>query len=191
MHKNSKPTSLCSSRLCIVKARSLLSVDFARHSFALPAFGLTLLALLLINTGACSSDDSSKKSDAKTTSSDAKSISPDTTGTGTSDTIENSDSQQSGTAKLTITSPMGGEEWSGGSTQQITWATNLEDVAISYSADGGQTWTPIEFSLDTTSPNWQNYPWEVPNTPTTKAQIEIKGYNNEITKRSNIFTIKP
>ncbi|MFA7418560.1 MAG: YCF48-related protein [Melioribacteraceae bacterium] len=48
------------------------------------------------------------------------------------------------TPTITLTSPNGGEMWRGGSSQNITWASNnVTDVKLEFSADNGLTWSEI------------------------------------------------
>ena len=50
------------------------------------------------------------------------------------------------------------------------------DVRIDYSTDGGATWKGVTPSVDVSSPNWLNFPWTVPDEPSTQCQITISGY---------------
>lgn len=49
-------------------------------------------------------------------------------------------------ARLTLTSPSGGEAWAAGSTHRITWKAEgfagTAEVRVEVSTDGGKTWTP-------------------------------------------------
>ena len=65
--------------------------------------------------------------------------------------------------KITLTSPVGGENWSG--KQTITWNASDADgdklsYSVWYSRDGGQSWAPIDHNLNTTSltVNFDNVP---------------------------------
>ena len=71
---------------------------------------------------------------------------------------------------LTLTSPTGGETWSAGSTQNITWSSvgNISTVNLEYSADNGTSWTTIA-----TAPNTGNYAWSLPPTEINAARLRI------------------
>lgn len=81
---------------------------------------------------------------------------------------------------IQIIAPNGGEVWEVGSTQEIRWTTvNLDDVQIDYSTDDGGTWKNITGSVDTTSAEWGNYSWKVPDEPSTRCLMKITGYFGE------------
>ena len=92
---------------------------------------------------------------------------------------------------IAVTVPAGGETWYAGSNQTITW-TNSGGAAsrdsIWYSTTGGAPWT-----LVATDNGALNYPWSVPNTPTTDAIVQVKASNNggaqSSTAVSGVFTI--
>ena len=103
-------------------------------------------------------------------------------------------------ANTILTSPAGGEEWTVGSTQNITWTVIPEifsDITLDleFSSDAGEFWVPIATGLEI---NVGQYAWTVPNTPTTEAKIRatihIKDtiYNTTTTTEelSGDFTIK-
>lgn len=57
---------------------------------------------------------------------------------------------------VTLTSPNGGEVWSGTSTYTVTWSASDADgdplfFALDYSTDAGQTWIPLGVDITTTS----------------------------------------
>jgi len=72
---------------------------------------------------------------------------------------------------ITITAPNGGENWEGGTTQTITWATtgNISDVKIEYSSDNGTSWNTIIASASNTG----SYNWTVANTPSNDCLVKI------------------
>jgi hypothetical protein len=72
---------------------------------------------------------------------------------------------------LTVTSPNGGERLTGGSTCNITWAgsAEVENVAIEYSLDSGNTWQPVVPA----AVNNGNYNWTVPDTPANNCLVRI------------------
>ncbi|MBW1810165.1 MAG: hypothetical protein JRJ87_18350 [Deltaproteobacteria bacterium] len=95
-----------------------------------------------------------------------------------------------GPPSIAIVSPAGGELWQTGSVQTIQWtAFGVFDVRIDYSVDGGQNWNQVEASIDTNSPNWQNYPWTVPNDPSEQAIIQLTEYSLITSAQSNLFSI--
>ena len=74
-------------------------------------------------------------------------------------------------ATLTVSSPNGGESWTAGTSQAITWSSaNLTgSVKLEYSTDGGTSWT----TLAATTTNDGTEVWAVPNTPTTEARVRV------------------
>ncbi|MCC2672939.1 MAG: repeat-containing protein, partial [Armatimonadetes bacterium] len=74
-------------------------------------------------------------------------------------------------ATVTVTAPNGGESWTAGTSQAITWSSaNLSgSVKLEYSATGGAPWTTIAAS--TANDGSEN--WTVPNAPTTQARVRI------------------
>ncbi|OGB75171.1 hypothetical protein A2810_02155 [candidate division Kazan bacterium RIFCSPHIGHO2_01_FULL_49_10] len=76
---------------------------------------------------------------------------------------------------LTIVTPNGGEIWSVGTTQTISWDNGgFELVDIAYTTTGSEygPWTDIATDVDAHS----NYSWLVPNTPTTTALLRLYGH---------------
>jgi hypothetical protein len=72
---------------------------------------------------------------------------------------------------LVILAPEGGENWSGGSKQNITWTSNsIEFVNIDFSIDSGKTWSNIakDFPADS-----DKYTWKIPDTSSTNALVRI------------------
>jgi hypothetical protein len=76
---------------------------------------------------------------------------------------------------VNLTAPNGGETWTWGSTQNITWTTNttkapVASVKLFYTKNGGTTWNPI-----TTIPgNPGTYSWTLPAGTTTKTKCKVK-----------------
>jgi hypothetical protein len=95
---------------------------------------------------------------------------------------------------VTVTRPSGGEVFSYGDTEQITWsATNGDDpisyINILYSANSGTTWKNIETGL----PNSGSYMWTVPNENSNNCLVQVRavdvvGRTGEAVS-SNVFTI--
>lgn len=75
-------------------------------------------------------------------------------------------------SSLTIISPNGGEQWSTGSQQSISWtsAGSIIDVSLSYSADG---FTAISHTIVASTPNTGVYTWTTPITPATIARVRV------------------
>jgi beta-lactamase superfamily II metal-dependent hydrolase len=77
---------------------------------------------------------------------------------------------------LTLTSPNGGESWSGGNSRAITWtSTNVSNVKLEYSTNNGSSWTVIASSVAAST---GSYTWAVPNTATTQARVRISDAQN-------------
>ncbi len=72
---------------------------------------------------------------------------------------------------INVTSPNGGEKWTAGSKQTVTWnATGISDVKIEYSINSGLSWITIV----TSTPSTGFYTWDqVPNTPSTNCLLKI------------------
>ncbi len=78
---------------------------------------------------------------------------------------------------LMLQSPNGGEGLSAGSTYMVTWktSTNISDVMIEYSADGGYSWMETE---PPNTGNMETYNWFVPNIPSSQCLVRISDRNN-------------
>jgi|GEM_PF-6630470 len=100
---------------------------------------------------------------------------------------------------VTIISPNGGENWTAGTTQAITWTQSdvkssdgsIKTVvtdSIFYSTNNGSTWSLVWGGAATTS-----YNWNVPNTPSVQCLVKvvaIDGAGNKSSDLSNtVFTI--
>jgi hypothetical protein len=92
---------------------------------------------------------------------------------------------------ITLLSPNGDEIWEVGSTQQITWETvGIDDVTLRYSTDLGENWEIIEITIDMGNPQWLDYSWEIPDTPSIECLVYISGYFGEVpTQSAAPFTI--
>jgi len=73
--------------------------------------------------------------------------------------------------------PAGQEDWTGGSVHDVRWnATDAQDAAgnltvnVSYSADGGATWTVVASGL---AGNGVPYPWRVPTITASGARVRV------------------
>lgn len=95
-------------------------------------------------------------------------------------------------AKLDITSPIGGETWQIGSSQNISWDfCNISDIIISRSLNGGLTYSPI----DTVSASSSPYNWNVDVPTTDQNRIKLAPYvpnaQNIKSESGNFTTFKP
>jgi hypothetical protein len=91
---------------------------------------------------------------------------------------------------VSITAPNGGETWTGGSTQNITWSPSEtgSGVDLYYSIDGGATYT----SIATDQTDTGTYAWTVPNIPTTEAKVKVEDTINAAVatdESAAVFTI--
>jgi Leucine-rich repeat (LRR) protein len=91
---------------------------------------------------------------------------------------------------IEITSPNGGENWSVGSTCNITWMNNavIDNVSIDYSIDSGNSWIPIVTSIANTG----TYSWTVQDTTSTNCLVKVSEAGGAFTDTSDaLFTIEP
>ncbi len=89
---------------------------------------------------------------------------------------------------ITVTSPNGGENWTGGSTQNIQWSTtgSVGNVKIEYSSDNGGSWTTVAASES----NDGDYSWTVPNISSSQCLVRVGETDGEPIDTSNaVFTI--
>jgi len=73
---------------------------------------------------------------------------------------------------LTVTSPNGGESWTVGTEQEITWETtgSVGNVDILYSSNDGASWPAIVSYTE----NDGSFTWTVPDTPSTHCFIRVQ-----------------
>lgn len=77
----------------------------------------------------------------------------------------------SSTPNIKVVQPNGGENWQGGTTQNITWTSgNVENVKIEYSTNNGTSWSVIAAS---TPANTGNYSWTIPNISSDQCLVRI------------------
>jgi hypothetical protein len=96
---------------------------------------------------------------------------------------------------VTVTAPNGGEQWTIGSTHNITWTATdnvaVANVDIAYSTDGGATYPNV---IATAIPNSGSFAWTVPNTPTTQARVQVTAHDTGCSSGSDAsdadFTIR-
>ena len=75
-------------------------------------------------------------------------------------------------ATITLVSPNGGEQLTGGSVHDITWTSSgVTSVRIEYSANGGLAWRDVAASTSAAS---GRYLWTVPNEATTAGRIRLR-----------------
>ena len=95
---------------------------------------------------------------------------------------------------ITLTRPTGGEVWTAGDNEDITWDTTSGDgtitgVDLDYSTDGGSSWTNIVTDTEDDGV----YTWTVPDESTEEAMIQAT-VNDDLgmsdTDTSGIFTIE-
>ena len=87
-----------------------------------------------------------------------------------------------------VTSPNGGESWSGGSTHAITWTySNVDNISIEFSKDNGLTWTTLTSSIPAST---LSYSWTVPAVGSNLCKVRIKSLTQNSQDDSNTtFTI--
>ena len=75
---------------------------------------------------------------------------------------------------ITVVSPNGGEVWFWGDVDTIRWVATddieVTSYSISYSTNGGGSWSSIQARVDG---NPQAYPWLVPNVSTANCKIRV------------------
>ncbi len=91
-------------------------------------------------------------------------------------------------AYLTVVRPNGGELFTVGTTEQITWtsAATSGNVKIEYSANNGNSWA----SVISSGPDDGAHPWTIPSTPSTNCLVKISDVDGNPSDQSDaIFTI--
>jgi hypothetical protein len=94
------------------------------------------------------------------------------------------------TQALQVTAPVSQTKWNNGSTQNITFTavSGIASVNISFSTDGGTTWTSIASSVSASS---GSYSWSIPSgINSTNCLIRIADPNNLAAAQSGVFTIQ-
>jgi hypothetical protein len=72
---------------------------------------------------------------------------------------------------VTVMSPNGGENWKTGSIDTIKWiSSNIQNINIEYSANGGGDWSPV---VNTIAASPSAYPWTIPDTTSTNCLVRI------------------
>lgn len=90
---------------------------------------------------------------------------------------------------LTLTSPNGGEIWTGESVKKIAWSSggNISAIKLEYSINGGSTWNQIVNS----AANNGSYNWTLPDVATTSALVRIANAHGDTPSdvSDGVFTI--
>lgn len=83
------------------------------------------------------------------------------------------------TPSITVTAPTASSDVVVGTTFNITWdAVIITDVKIQLTTDDGASWvTTIADSVDSNDTGWRDFPWQVPDQPSTTCRIRISDYN--------------
>jgi endonuclease/exonuclease/phosphatase family metal-dependent hydrolase len=91
------------------------------------------------------------------------------------------------TPRVTVVAPNGGESLPGGSTRNITWtSSNVANVRIEYTLDGGANWAVIVSDLASTG----SFAWTLPTTSTSAARVRVSDMASTATDQSDgTFTI--
>jgi len=97
---------------------------------------------------------------------------------------------------VVLTSPAGGEDWTGGSAHLIAYATSdpdnaTLDVTFEFSSDDGATWSP-GWSIFDQPTGSHSYPWVVPSVDITRARVRVcvsDRVNPAVCATSGSFTI--
>ena len=90
--------------------------------------------------------------------------------------------------EITVTAPNGGETWTVGTTETITWTSVNAgaNVKIEYSTDNGGAWTEVVAS----TANDGTYDWIIPDTPSTQCLVKITDTTGSPADQSDaVFTI--
>ena len=95
---------------------------------------------------------------------------------------------------VTVTSPNGGEFVEVGTTEVVTWDAaqwvSTDEVTISLSTDGGQTYSALSSGIAGTTYGDNTFAWTVDNTPTANALILVQNTTQNLSDTSDsVFTI--
>ncbi|MCC2672158.1 MAG: hypothetical protein K0Q72_4630, partial [Armatimonadetes bacterium] len=92
-------------------------------------------------------------------------------------------------ASIIVTAPNGGESWTAGTSQAITWtsANVTGNVKLEYSPDAGATWIVIAAS----TANDQSENWVLPASGTVQARVRVSSVDGAVTDASDAnFTVR-
>jgi len=90
--------------------------------------------------------------------------------------------------QITVTAPNGGENWTVGTTEDITWTSTgtSGDVQIEYSVDGGTNWSDI---ISSTADDGL-YSWSIPDNTSENCLVKITDADGSPSDQSDaVFTI--
>jgi len=92
-------------------------------------------------------------------------------------------------AGFTLSSPNGGEVWTVGSSQNITWTTggSVPNVKLEYSTDGGSTYPNV---IIASTPNTGTFGWTVPNNISATVRVRVSDVNNSDAFRASNTNFK-
>ena len=89
------------------------------------------------------------------------------------------------TGSLLLQSPIGGEKWKAGSSQNITWtSSNVGNVKIEYTIDNGTNWATV---IAFTAASVGSYAWTAPSTVSTQCKVRISDANNVLLNNVSTF----
>jgi len=91
--------------------------------------------------------------------------------------------------KLSLTSPVGGEQWRVGTTQKITWtSSDVSKIKIEYSTNNGTNWITLS---DSAAASLGSFDWVIQNPTTTQAKVRLTDYKDATisTQSASVFTI--
>ncbi|MFH0734579.1 MAG: T9SS type A sorting domain-containing protein [bacterium] len=78
--------------------------------------------------------------------------------------------------ELTLTNPIGGNNFRAGKQETITWSSlNVSNVKVEYTTNGGVDWTAI---IASTAANTGSYTWTVPIVSSTDCKVKISDVDN-------------
>jgi len=91
---------------------------------------------------------------------------------------------------IIVTAPNGGEQWEVGTTKTISWVSEPTTTRyiVSYSVNGGSSWSTISSSTYSTTQTWT-----IPNQPNNVSLIRVQDYNNTCIQdvSNSYFSITP
>ena len=76
---------------------------------------------------------------------------------------------------VTLTSPNGSESWTVGTTNNITWISNVSTVKLEYTTNNGLTWTTI---VESTEASTGSYAWTAPAISSMQCKVRISDASN-------------
>ncbi len=94
------------------------------------------------------------------------------------------------TPSIVLTSPNGGENWTVGSNQVITWnnLTFFSTVQLEYSTNAGSTWSTVIASTPAGGTSG-SYNWTIPNTISSQCLVSVNAGGPNIDVSNSTFTI--